>query len=62
MDNINSKIHEVLSNYEIYFNNIFSENSGLKEVFEKMINDAENDFFNKISNFEEIDKYISCKS
>ena len=62
MDNIHSKINEVLSNYEIYFNNIFSENSGLKEVFEKMINDAENDFFNKISKFEELDKYISCKS
>jgi hypothetical protein len=48
IDNINNTINEVLSNYEIYFNNIFNNESGLKNIIDNMIIDSEKDFNRKI--------------
>ena len=51
LGNIYDKINEVLNNYEVYFNNIFGEYSGLKLIIDTMLQKSENEFINKIASY-----------
>lgn len=51
LDNIYNTIYEVLDSYEVYFNNIFNTQSGLKNIIDNMLDNSEKDFINKITEY-----------
>jgi hypothetical protein len=51
LDNIYNTIYEVLDSYEVYFNNIFRTQSGLKNIIDNMLDKSEKDFINKITEY-----------